>query len=257
MQSVYKNLILFLVLALLIVGYIAYGNPGSGPTASKTASSKAIDNEARIIANGTGDATVDPDRASVNASIISEGATPETAEMKNREKTNIVIFTLKSLSSVQVQDKDITTKGCSLQPIYAYPDGGKPEPKGYRMENIISVRVSNIKTTGAIIGALTSAGVDSIPNVDYSVSRSQDLRDKALQRACRNATHRAQVIAETMGMKLGEAVLVKDGAIMTETPVPVFKELEVSAEPIPDAYTNPEKIRVTATCEITYKLRRP
>ena len=89
---------------------------------------------------GTGQAKLAPDQASLSLSVMSQGQSAQEVQAENARKMQAVTEAVKALG---VEDRFIRTSGISLQPQYDYKNGER-KLKGYAANNTIRVDVKEL-----------------------------------------------------------------------------------------------------------------
>lgn len=91
-----------------------------------------------------------------------------------------------------------------------------------RLERPMRVDLDNLAQLPALLDALTEAGVDALEGVHYDLADRDAATDDALVRALNKARHKAELMARTLGVELGEVLAV------SETRAPVFQPRQVA-----------------------------
>lgn len=194
------------------------------------AEEKSMDRTITVSATGTAQAT--PDEASIATGVGFEAETAREALSKNTAAMSKVIAELKSAG---IEAKDIQTTQFNVEPVYAYSKDGNTPPRvtGYRVSNMVSVRVRNLDNLGAVLDQIVTAGANQINGIAFNVSKEETLKDDARKEAMANAKRRAQLLAEAAGAELGDVMQISED--MSESgPRPiVFAKRAMAAEAAP------------------------
>lgn len=149
---------------------------------------------------GNGRIKAVPDTALVNLGIITENVSLERARRENAIRSNAVVNLLNTMG---ITSKQINTDSYIIEPMYDFIDG-RQTFKGYRVSNILSVTVTDIATIGNVIDKATSAGVNRVDNISFTLADPGDYYDKALNLAINDALHKANEIADSLDVELRE-----------------------------------------------------
>jgi uncharacterized protein YggE len=226
--------ILPLALLLLVASAIAgVAQPHFGRSATTVPAQKTI------TVSGNGTVTSVPDRAEVGFTVDTQAKTAAAALAQNAAAASKVIAALKGAG---VAAADIQTSQVSLSP-QTSQDG--LTILGYSASNSVSVR-SPIAAAGTLIDTAVAAGADSVSGPSLSLSEQDSLYRDALKQAVADAKLKAQALADSAGLTLGDAQSITEGSVAT--PVPMAGKLNAPAStPI-----EPGTQDVQATVTVTY-----
>lgn len=207
----------------IVVGFTLAGVLGGG-LAKSSASSGAVSGSAAgqtvVVSTGKDSINVQassvrkvtPDVAKITFSITTELDTAEEAQVKNTEDTNKVIETLKQAG---VPDNKIKTYNYNMYPRYDYVyTEGKSEQRvlmGYTVRNTLEVSGLEIDKVGSLITDCVQAGINDIDGIDYTCSTYDEVYNEVLGDAIEAARAKAEVIAASSGVKLGNVISVDEG----------------------------------------------
>ncbi len=183
-----------------------YGLLGTGTIAQNT-----------ITVSGTGEASVVPDIATVNFSVIEEGATVKAAQDKATTRTNAAI---KFLKDSGIAEKDIQTSNYNIYPRYDYskqictvqscpPSQGKLV--GYDVNQSITIKIRAIDKSGEILSGIGSLGVQNVSGISFSVDDEDKTMREARQEAIADAKEKANALAKDLGVKVVRIVAFEEG----------------------------------------------
>jgi hypothetical protein len=170
-----------------------------------------------ISVSGTGNASGAPDLALVELGVSTEGKTVKDARDAAATAMNDVSDALKSDA---VADKDVQTRQFSIEPEYQYPDG-RQELIGFRVTNIVEVKVRDLDRVGEVIDDVAAAGGDvvQVQGLSFTIEKPEDLRAQARQEAMADARARAEGLAELASVKLGKPLSVTESTTTPPSPV--------------------------------------
>jgi uncharacterized protein len=160
---------------------------------------------------GVGEARQFPDAAAVTVSLIRNNDTAASAV----EEINIAVGKLRAVGEdFGVQDADIRSLYLNVDRTtrnVRRPDGSRySEPSGYEAEQALSFRIKDVGRAGELLGALVSAGAESVSNPVYLISDEAELFKNARQLAMKDAKRRASEYASSTGKTLGTVEIVEE-----------------------------------------------
>ncbi len=164
--------------------------PGAATAAAaQTITMPAILPDGTILdGSATGKTTRTPDLATIDAGVVTQGATAAAALADNSNRMAKVLAALKSAG---VESRDIATSTVRLNPQYRYADNQPPAITGYQATNTVSVRFHDIKKAGSILDALVAQGANQIDGPNPSLDNPDTALDEARTDAAARAVARA------------------------------------------------------------------
>lgn len=164
-----------------------------------------------INVSGSGIVYAVPDVAIATFSAITEEPTLEYALSKNKEKINRVIDFLKRQG---VNAEDIKTLDFNIYPKYewqktgidltVYPLG-KRVITSYEAVESLEVIIKDNDQIGRIIQGSIDAGASQTSNLKFIISDEESLKKEARELAIANAKTKATDIANSLGLRIGNA----------------------------------------------------
>jgi uncharacterized protein YggE len=159
-----------------------------------------------ITVTGTGLVTTTPDRADFSFGVQTERASADAATAATAARMQRVINALRASG---IANRDIQTQQVSISPRY-----DNTGIVGYSASNVVSAKIRDIDTAGAVIDAATGAGATSVYGPAFFRSDQQTLIRTALRAAVADARAKAQAIAAGSGATVGRVLsVVEHGAI--------------------------------------------
>jgi uncharacterized protein YggE len=215
------------VISLLLVIIGLSGCDGFTSPPSRSSATGVSSQNTGIWVTGEGKVTVVPDVAILSVGVEAQADTVEQAQSDANGAMNNV---KSELDARGIDTKDIKTKYFSIYPVRNYnPDKGGEELAGYRVTNMLTVKVRKVADTGAVIDAVARAGgnfirIDSISfTVDDPVPYQKQAREKALA----DAKDKAKQIADKTGLNLGAPTYINETSSYYPYPVPAAYEAAV------------------------------
>jgi uncharacterized protein len=185
---------------------------------------------ARIIVTGSGSVTVPPDYAEIASGVTTKAKTAKEASDAN---TKAMAALNAALKSDGIAADDIQTLRFSVSPVYGPPQQNAP-PKlvGFSVANELGIKVHQIGKVGEILDSLIQAGATDSGSVQFLHSNTSQVLDQARQAAYSDARRKAELYAQSAGLKLGDA------AWITEEPdyapaLPMAGRAYAMAAPVP------------------------
>ena len=152
-----------------------------------------------ITVNGDGSAYGDPDKAVISIGVASFDKDADSAQRDNASKSRDVI---EAISSLGISKADIQTSSYSFNPSYSRDENDNTITEGYHVSNIVTVNVESIANTGRVIDSALAAGANKINSMEFGIRNSEPLKKAALKNAISDARSKAEVIADSLGVKI-------------------------------------------------------
>jgi uncharacterized protein YggE len=203
-----------------------------------------------ISVSGTGEASGPPDLALLDLGVSVEGKTVKEARDRAAEAMNDV---LKAIKDDGVADEDIQTRQFRIEPEYEFPDG-KQVLRGFRVTNIVEVKVRDLDGLGEVIDDVTEAGGDvvQVQGLRFTIEDPEALRAQARQEAMADARAKAESLAELADVKLGKPISINERA---DVPPPIFFEAAPLARGVEEATPiEPGELEVSITVDVLFAI---
>ncbi|MDS9467549.1 SIMPL domain-containing protein [Paracoccus sp. MBLB3053] len=216
--------------------------PGDTPPPARMGHHGKGHHAAMLTVTGQGSSSAQPDMARITLGVSTEAETAAEAMTQNSTQQQAV---LEALKAEGIEDRDIQTAGLNLSPRMEYNNGQPPKMVGYVAQNTVHVRVRDLAGLGGILDKLVSTGANEISGISFGREDMAEAQDKARAEAVADARHRAELMAQAAGMKLGNLRALSDSPIAEgprpmmamraeakgDSPVPIAAgELEVTAQ---------------------------
>jgi uncharacterized protein YggE len=181
---------------------------------------------------GDGSIEVTPDTAHVATGVITEAATAREALTANNAVMRKVVDGLKTAG---IAAKDMQTQQFQILPRYKnFKDRGMQQIEAYVVRNRIQVKVRDVARVGEILDRAVKLGAKEGSDISFSVSNAEKRKDKARKKAIENATHRARLLAEASGAKLGPVLTISEEAVHPpQRPVMLARNGDMSDDTVP------------------------
>jgi uncharacterized protein len=234
----------FAVSAALLAAFVVAAGPGR---AQQPPGPPPPLPPARIIVTGSGSVTVPPDYAEIASGVTSQAKTAKEASDANAKAMASLNAALKT-DGIAVGD--IQTLRFSVSPVYGPPQQNAP-PKlvGFSVSNELAIKVRQIGKVGDVLDSLIQAGATDSGNVQFLHSNLSQVLDRARQAALADARRKAELYAQSAGLKLGSVAWITEvpaGA----APMPMARMYAASAAVPISAGTDTLSVQITAGFEV-------
>ncbi|WP_332678843.1 SIMPL domain-containing protein [Brevundimonas sp.] len=160
----------------------------------------------------TGRAEARPDEARLTVGVSTSAPSAAAASAGNNAAMARVSAALARLG---VKPDDIQTRSVTLGRVDYGPGRG-----GYRAENMVEVRIRDVRQAGPAISAATEAGGNVVSGPDLQASDPERAKNAAYAAAYKAARARAEAYAAAAGLKVERVIAIRDGS--GQPPVPWY-----------------------------------
>jgi len=198
-----KRIGMLLIICVLLAGVMT---PGYAAAADKTSSTISVTGQAKIATT--------PNVASFSVGITTVGTSVDLARAENERIMGRVID---SLIAQGIDRKKITTSQFSLQPLYDNEGraSGQQSISGYRLQNNVTVVVEELQTLGTLIDSAFQAGANQFYGLRFGLKNDSNIKDELLRKAVQDGRRKAQIIADALGVTLGQPLSVTEAGNYT------------------------------------------
>ncbi|MDM4770546.1 SIMPL domain-containing protein [Solimonas sp. SE-A11] len=206
--------------------------------------------------SGQGEVAVRPDRAKLNVAIDTINADPKAAEAEVNKVVRAYVAEARQLGA---KDADISTAGISLTPEYVWDDKSRRNRlTGYRARRDITVTVTDLNKLGDYVLRATQVGVNNVSPPVLEASNARELSRQALVKATDDARGKAQLLADTLKVKLGSIYALNASEGYSQPPMPMMARGMAKAEAFDSGNSQmglePGEIKYTATVNADFDL---
>ncbi|WP_337267040.1 SIMPL domain-containing protein [Oryzifoliimicrobium ureilyticus] len=175
-----------------------------------------------IVVTAEGRATMAPDTALLDFSVVKNDKTAKAALDENNKAMAAVIDGLKKAG---VADKDLQTSGFSVQPQYVYPQNQNNENKppqlvGYQVSNSVSVRLRDLSKLGGVLDQAVMLGINQGGQIQFINDNTDSAMEEARRKAVANAMQKAKVLADAAQVILGKPIEIREQNSIAMPPAP-------------------------------------
>lgn len=254
-RILFSLLLLAVTLAACSTGTVA-GNSNPLPNLNASLGLQAQPSNtptANVIVNGTGRVFVKPDVAIVTLGADSTKPLLADATADVSKRISAVLAQVKAAG---IGEDDIKTTSYSITPQYNQKrDVETPGIVGYRVTNLVQIKVRKIDDVGKIVDGAVSAGANSLGGLYFTIDDSSKAEAEARKLAVKNASDKAKQLTEAAGVKLGDLNYVSENLTTPRPEVVRF----AAAAPAADAGIGPVQsgqLEVSVTVEMHYTISR-
>lgn len=177
--------------------------------------------EVLVQVSASGRADSRPDEARFTVGVDTIAATSGAASAQNSATINKVAAALQRLG---VKEDDLQTRSITLSRIEYGPNRGR-----FQANNLIDIKVRDIKRAGEALAAITEAGANVLSGPNLRVSDPENAGRSAYAAAYRNARGRAEAYAQAAGLKVARVLAIRD-ASLGHQPYPYATDALMSEE---------------------------
>lgn len=242
LKSSWSFIFVFAVAFLFSFQLVASKTLAAEVTAANTVTTRTIN-----IA-GDGEVTATPDIAYLFLGVITEKPTTTEAQSTNSIAINNVIAAIKKQG---IKDEDIKTTNYSISPKYDYDKTtDKNILVGYTVSNTLNVTVKDISKVGQTIDTAVGNGANVSNGVNFGISDYGKYYNIALINALLNAQGKAQVISNSLGMKITTPVKITENSSGVPNDYPIYYTGAMNAK-----FSSAESSSSTSIQVGTYKVK--
>jgi uncharacterized protein YggE len=199
-----------------------------------------------------GEVNAQPDMATINLGVSTEGKTAAEAMAANAARMSQVMAALKKAG---IAAKDIQTSGLNLSPQYVYEQNQPPRLTGYQAANQVTVTVHDLTKLGAAVDATVNAGANQVNGISFGLNDPTAAENAAREEAVKALRAKADLYARATSYRIGRLVsLSEGGGYAVQPPVPMMA-LAAKREAM-DTSVSPGELRVRIDVTGLYELTR-
>ncbi|MBU3022914.1 SIMPL domain-containing protein [Aestuariibacter sp. A3R04] len=157
----------------------------------------------------------------------------------------ILTFLLKN----GIEEKNVQSMQINLNPYYESTPQGRQQ-NGFILSREVRITDTNIDNYDSIIDGALSRGVDRVQDFRFIASEQQNAYQKALINAVKDARLRASLLAEELGVSLGNVLSVSESG--QGYPMPVMRMEMAKADSFSTAM--PGEQQISARVNVTFAI---
>lgn len=210
--------------------------------------------QAHISVRGSGVVSAKPDMVNLQVGVQIQNSSLDSAQSEAATKADAIMNQLKAAG---IAEKDISTAQYNVEPVMNYRDNQPPEVTGFRVTNIMNVKIRDISKAGKLIDDLVKSGANSVYGLSFSFSDPTAVMKQAREQAMNDAKAKAQELASLGGVALGAPLVIEDAGANVP-PVIMDQSMAAGAERslaagAPPINPGQQEIRVDVT--VTYAIK--
>lgn len=174
-----------------------------------------------VSVSGEGEVMARPDRARLALAADAFNAELKTAEAQVNKVVRAYLAEVKALG---IKDEHISTTSVTINPEYVWDEGARNNRlTGYRARRDIEVVVIDLDKLGDYLLRATKVGINHVQPAVLESTRATELKRQALVKATQDARAKAQLLADTLGVKLGavHSIMAQDSFTPPPMPMPM------------------------------------
>jgi hypothetical protein len=168
-----------------------------------------------IRVSGEATLSVPPDMARMRAGVTATGKTANDAAKASGQAMAQVLAAIKDAG---IGEKDVQTSRYSIQPVYG-DNQARQKITGFIASNSVTITVRKLEDIGGLMDKLVTAGANTVGGIEFVVTNASKLMDSVRADALKDAKRKAQIYADTAGMKLGGVLSLSESV---NTPMPMM-----------------------------------
>lgn len=194
---------------------------------SACASAENSEQVRSVSVSGLGEVEVIPDAAFVSMAIEIRDKDLQAARKQVDDRVEAF---LKLTDKLDIDRKYVRSTGMNVHPEYRWEDKTRKRYlDGYVVTRQLQVDLRDLDKLGALMTRAVEAGINQVNPPQFRAINERELRRQALAKAAEDARANAQVLADSMNVKLG-AVRTLDAQYDVHTPQPVYRMAAMRAE---------------------------
>jgi len=149
--------------------------------------------------------------ATFTAGVNSVKDNKDEAVAEVNQKIDALISAIKKFG---IKPEDIKTQNLSIyrqEESYWENDRQKTRPGQWRVDNSVEITLRDVDKTSALMELLSQSGATNVYGPNFTLDDTQESEKGLLQEAIKNATEKAQIIAQSSAKKLGKIINVTEG----------------------------------------------
>ena len=233
------------VAAALLAGLLvslACGGSGDGPERASGG----------ISVSGSASISLKPDIATL---VLGVEAIDESVARARGEAAEAMAGIAEELERAGIAEKDIQTLRLSIRPEYDY--GGETRRLiGFSVSNIVNITIRDIDSVGAIIDRSVEVGGDltRVQSIQFSTEDRSEYEKELVEEAVKDATEKAQRLADLAGVRLGEPVSISYGGGSPYPAADDFAGLAMAESAAFDTPVSPGEVEASVRVSILFSI---
>lgn len=211
-----------------------------------------VSDQPRISVRGSGAVSARPDMANLQVGVSIQNPSLEAAQSEAASKMEALVSNLKAAG---IDEKDINTTQYNVEPVMDYRDGQSPTVTGFRVTNVVEVKIRDLSKASKLIDDLVKSGANTIYGLNFGFSDPTAVMKQAREAAVKDAREKAEQLAGLNGVTLGSVLLVDDGGANVPPPVIEAKMANSTAQDVALPPINPGQQEVRVEVSVVYGIK--
>lgn len=201
-----------------------------------------------ISVTGSGSVSMQADEAVVTLGVQTQDESASEAVRLNAERMTAIIDEIEALG---IPAERLRTVSYDVYPVYAKED--YTVVVGYRVVNMIEVKITKMELIGEAIDAAAENGANIIQGVSFGISEEKqaELKKQAYLAALNDAEEKANLIVEELKLTIKGVLSVSENYYQPYQPYRDYK-LAVAGEAVAPTPILEGKLSVSVTVHIVY-----
>lgn len=205
-----------------------------------------------INVNGNGEVLVAADTA-----VITLGITTQNKDVLEAQNTvNAAIEKIRTaLIENGIKKEDINTDRLRIYAVYDYSNNVE-RLTAYNASSYLAIRTTDMDMVGKIIDIAFGAGANTLNDIEFSASDTEEASTEALTDAVKDARRKAEIMAAAAGLKItGIESITESYSYSGDSGVNAFYKNAVMADEATGASTlvQASKLKVSASVSIVFE----
>lgn len=203
-----------------------------------------------INVQGSYELEFEPDEAEVWAGV---SIVKLTAEEAQTEVNTIIDDMVEGLTNAGITKEDMSTERVSIYEERRWEEG-KSSVVGWRATQTLKIKTTDLTKVGPIVDIAVESGANQLNNIQFKLSeeKEKEYKKEALSKATINAKEKAEVIAESLDVKLDGVKSVSESNFGYRT-FEYMMEAKVASDMVEEAANiMPSDVSVSASINVVY-----
>jgi uncharacterized protein len=199
---------------------------------------------------GEGVVLVQPNVARVTLGVEVSEPSLASAQADAARRMDAVVQGLKALG---VPDSDIRTVSFSVTPRYDTQGNQQGALRGYQVQNLVEVKVSDISGLGRLIDDAIAAGATRVVGIRFEAEGMDRAGEQARTEAMRDARTKAEQLAGGVGVALGGPTVIEE--LESGGVTPLRAEGAPAAAAAPQTPIQPGELQVRVRVRVVWAIQ--
>src|SRR5690606_10827602 len=174
----------------------------------QTAPAPVASDATLLSVSARGQASRAPDIATISAGVVTQAPDANAAMRANAAQMTRV---MEAITRAGVAARDVQTAGISINPTWRHVDNQEPAISGYSASNTVNVKVRDIARLDDVLDALVASGANNLNGPSFGIDQPEAVYDEARRKALELARARAEMYADSLGLRVRRIVSINEG----------------------------------------------